>query len=119
MASELIAKKSFDQNEPKSSTYDETLKLWQKGQNIEEIALSRSLNSKTIFDHIEKLYKDKQIPRGELMRICPQRVKKDLSRIQAAFKELKTDKLSPVSEHFQATYSYDDLKIARMLIEKD
>lgn len=112
-ASEFFVKKK----KVKATTYDETLKLWQEGKNIKDIALTRNLSDKTIFSHIEELYEKKKISKDDLMQACSDKLKKDLPKIHIAFKKLNTDKLTPVFEYFQALYSYDDLKLARMLIK--
>lgn len=101
----------------KPSTYETTLKLWKDKKSIKEIAAIRNLSSNTIFDHIEKLYSEDKISSNEILTICSKRLKRDLPKIQAAFKQLKTTKLAPVFEHFQSIYSYEDLKLARMLIK--
>lgn len=101
----------------KSSTYDETHKLWQEGKNIEQIAKIRHLNQMTILGHIEELARKGRIERVDLMRIVPKNLSSSLPIIHSVFRNLDTDRLSPVFEHFNAEYSYDELKLARMIME--
>jgi hypothetical protein len=102
----------------KISTYDETLNLWQLGLKITEIAKARHLSEKTIFSHIEELIKKKKIKSSELQRIVPATLSRDLAKIQSVFKSLKTDRLTPVFEHFRGKYSYDEIKIAKIIMER-
>ena len=102
----------------KIDTHTATLRLWKEGKTISEIAEERGLKERTIFDHIEELIKIGNIERDELTRLVSPALKKDLSKIQAIFVELDTDKLAPVYEEFDGLYSYDDIRLARMLIVK-
>jgi hypothetical protein len=107
----------FKNNEKKSTTYDKTLKLWKAGKEIAQIAQSRNLTERTILGHIEKLVKKGKIKRADLMRAVPANLLSDLSKIHTVFKDLDTDKLSPVFEHFKGKYLYDELQLARMMME--
>ncbi len=99
----------------KVSTYDETFRLWQEGNDVQQIAKSRDLNRGTILSHLEKLAGIGKINRADFVKIIPASLKDDLPKIQTAFKNLETDKLSPVFEYFHGEYSYDDLRLVRML----
>ena len=101
----------------KPSTYDETFKLWKEGKKINEIAKIRSLCENTILSHIEYLVKKTKIGRDELDRIISPNLLRDVLKIRTVFKNLNTDKLSPVFQHFQGKYSYNELKLVRMLME--
>jgi len=101
----------------KISTYDETLALWQEGKNIAQIAKTRAISEKTVFDHIETLVGDKKIKKNDLVRIVSADLLRHIPIIQDVFKKLKTDKLTPVFERFGGRYSYDDLKIARLMMK--
>lgn len=102
----------------KADTHKETLKLWEKGNTVAQIAAERNIKERTVFDHIEELVKTKQITRTELSRLMRPALLKDVTAIHTAFKELDTQKLTPVFEKFQGNYSYEDLRLARMLIEE-
>lgn len=110
-----ITKVVTNVKKPKISTYDETLKLWKKGKDISEIAKIRNLADQTIWSHIEHLVEKNLIKRSELMRIAKPKLKKDFKKIQATFKKLNTDKLTPVYEYFWGEYSYNDIKLAKMM----
>ena len=102
-------------NKKKRSTDEETLELWKKGLNLIAIAEARKLSEKTILGHLENLAKNEKIKREELIRILPSVLLPDLAKIHQAFKDLKTDKLTPVFEFFKGKYSFEDLKVVRMI----
>ncbi len=101
----------------KQSTYDETLKLWDEGKNIADISSVRNLNNRTILNHIENLVSKGKINKKDLLRIFPANMIGDLFKIKTVFKKIGIVKLSPVYEYFNGKYSYDDLKLVRMMIE--
>lgn len=101
----------------KISTYDETKKYWDKRVKIAQIAQIRNLSEKTIWNHIEKLIEEGKITRVELMREVPASKSKDIYKIQTIFKDLSTTKLTPVFDHFKGKYSYEEIKLAKMLME--
>uniref|UniRef100_A0A7C4R244 AAA family ATPase n=1 Tax=candidate division CPR3 bacterium TaxID=2268181 RepID=A0A7C4R244_UNCC3 len=101
----------------KPSTYDLTFDLWKKGEGIEEIAKNRDMSEKTIFGHIEELVEKGKIKKDELMRIVPKKLLVDLPKIHTTFKNLETDRLTPVFDKLKGKYSYDELRLARVLME--
>ncbi|MEI8143572.1 MAG: helix-turn-helix domain-containing protein, partial [Candidatus Berkelbacteria bacterium] len=101
----------------KASTLDLTLKLWQEGKSIAEIAKERSLSENTVFSHIVDLIKSKKIISTEISRLISPKLKPEIHKINEAFKKLKTTKLTPIFNFFSGKYSYDEIKIA--LLTKD
>ncbi len=102
----------------KLDTKEETLALWQEGKNIQEIAEERGLKEKTIFDHIEELASHGVITVADLSRLLTVPLAKALPEIHQVFLALDSDKLTPVFEKFKGKFTYDELRIARMLLEK-
>ena len=100
----------------KPDTYKETLILWNKGLNVLQIAKVRSLSEHTIFDHIEKLNLAGKINRADLPRLLTPALTHSLPKIHTAFQQLNTDRLSPVFEKLNGEYSYDELRIARIML---
>jgi len=103
--------------EPRGSTLDATLALLQKGKTIPEIATMRALAKSTILSHVSELHAAGRIGRAEVERIAPTHLKKMLPKIHAVFRELGGERLTPVFEKLRGVYSYDDLRLARMLME--
>lgn len=106
----------ISKNIRKPSTYTETLKLWDEEKDIAQIAKARGLTEKTILNHLEELVIKEKIVRSDLARIIPKNLLPELPKIHSVFKNLGTDRLSPVFEHFHGRYSYDHLKLARMVM---
>lgn len=102
----------------KQETLGETLFLWNERKNISEIARARGLKEATILNHLEKLVAKGKILRVELSHLLTPALSRALGEIHAAFRELQTDKLSPVFLKFRGVYSYNDLRLARIFFEK-
>ncbi len=103
--------------EKKISTMDKTLTLFKNGKSIRQIAKERELAEGTILSHIQKLVSQDRISINEVLPLINPALKKSLAEIHEAFSALDTDKLSPVHEHFSGKYSYDELRMARMMME--
>jgi len=108
-------KSSFSE---KLDTYTETLLLWNEGKDAKQISKLRKFTEGTILSHIEKLVLKDKIKRADLSRILTPSLKDSLPKIHSVFDELNTDKLSPVFEKLNGKYSYDELRIARLMINK-
>lgn len=101
---------------PRGSTYQVTLGLVKSGKTISDISKARSLTAGTITGHILKLYADGRLTRAELEPLVSPALQRSLPKIQAAFKKLGLEQLSPVFNELGGAYSYDDLRLARALL---
>lgn len=105
-------KRATEENQAKIPTHEKTRKLLEKDLTLEEIAHERGMTITTIISHFEKLKAlDKKI---DLKRFRPKAA--DLKKIKKAFKEADGDKLAPVHHRLNGTYSYEELRIARLFI---
>jgi len=111
------SKVAHEINENKTDTYRETLKFWNQGMGIEQIAKMRNLTQGTILCHIENLINTKKIEKDVLARIVPLNIFHAIPQIHSVFKKLDTKKLSPVFEFFNGKYSYDELRIAKLMLK--
>lgn len=100
----------------KRSTYDETFELLKEGKSLEEIAKERSLTLGTICTHAEKLLAAGSIDRDLVEASIPKRLHEDLPKLRAAFKKFPSKELTPVFAHLKGAYTFDELKLARLLI---
>lgn len=98
-------------------TCSATLVLWNQGQAVAEIAAARALKETTILNHIEKLFRKGKISKSDLSRLLMPELAKSLPEIHVVFRELTAEKLSPVFKRFNGRYSYDDLRLARMMFK--
>lgn len=99
----------------KRSTYDETLALFEKGKTIAQIAKERKLTVGTIADHAAKLVQSGRLAASVVEDRMAQRLRGALDTIFTAFSTLGTEKLTPVHRHLGGTYSFDELKLARIV----
>lgn len=102
----------------KIDTKEVTHTLWNEGKDIYEIADARGLSHKTIWGHVEELVEEGKITHPALKRLITPKIEKMIPEVSKVFKKLKTDKLTPVFEYFAGKYSYDDIRIVRMLTNK-
>ncbi len=98
------------------STRHITLGLLREGHSLEEIIDTRNLKAETILSHIEDLIRERVIAPHEITRLLKPEVTDSLSYIHNIFRELDTDKLTPVYEALDGKYSYTELRIARILL---
>lgn len=106
-----------DFSKPKISTFDATLALLKRGKSIKEVAHIRGLVETTILSHVFDLYATGRINRSDIEPLVSLSLKKSLPKIHNAFKELGLERLTPVFDKLGGVYSYDDLRLARMLYE--
>lgn len=109
-------KKKKEKKAKKPATQLQTLELWKQGMTAIEIALHREMTEGTILNHLEKLKTLGMIEPKEFSRIVTPALLDALPNIHALFRELDTDKLSPVFQKMEGIFSYDELRIARMLL---
>lgn len=112
-ASKIVAKNIKN----KTSTFDETLELWNEGKDLAQIAKTRGLSEETILNHLEKLVKIGRIKRHDILRIMPVQILDALPKIYAIFRMYDDNKLSPVFNHFNGKFLFNELKIARMTMK--
>jgi len=102
----------------KVDTHVATLALWNEGKSIAQIAKARGLKESTILNHIERLAKQGKIKRNDFSCLLTPALLKALPQINAAFCELGVEALAPVFAKLAGKYSYDELRIARMIYQK-
>ena len=106
----------FGVEDKKKTTFEITLEIFKKGNNIAEIAKERGLAETTIVSHVEKLFMKDLVSKKEILRIIPAKTRVDLERIEKAFHENGEGKLLPVFEKFKGKYPYEDLRLVRLVL---
>lgn len=106
---------AVDASGEKRSTYDETLMLLDDGKSLAEIAKVRKLTLGTIADHAAKLVSTGRVSAGTIESRMPPRLRGALDTIYTAFSTLGADTLSPAHKHLKGKYSFDELKLARIV----
>jgi ATP-dependent DNA helicase PIF1 len=98
------------------STRAQTLALFREGKSLAEIAAARGFTVNTIVSHLQKLSMDDAVTKEELARLVPAPLADAAPAILDAFRSFGDGCLTPVFETFGGAYSYDDLKIVRLLM---
>ncbi len=99
----------------KMSTVDETLALLRDGLSLKQIAKKRDLVMGTIIEHLEKARDTNRVALEDIRGACDKKFLKTLPTIIAAFKKKDTEKLAPIAEELKYKYSFEELRLARIL----
>lgn len=102
--------------QPKLTTVEKTLALIQEGASLSQIANARGITESTIIDHIVSLHATDKISYDQVHALCSRRVLDGLDAIYAAFEKKGSDKLSPAWKALGEKYSFDELKLAKVLL---
>jgi ATP-dependent DNA helicase PIF1 len=117
---ERIAPKDKEKKK-KQPTEEITMALVRAGHTLNEIAKARDLKLETIVHHLEACIREGKIdPELSLGHVRPENGR--FEKIRAAFarvlKETGEFKLTPVKEILGGSFSFDEIKIARLFIKK-
>ncbi len=100
----------------KPSTYDTTYELITEGKSLLLIAKERNMTVGTIVTHLEKLYEAGRLELDAIAELSPKAVVDGLGVIGEAFTKAKTSSLTPVFKRLKGKYTFDELKLARLLL---
>lgn len=100
-----------------SSTYEKTKLLVEQKLPIAEIAKRRGIVEGTIISHLEKLLERRE--NLDLEYLCSGIENGRLIKIKNAFEKSGGLKLSPVREILGHSFSYDELRLARLFLESN
>lgn len=97
----------------KQKYYEKTIELLQKKTPVTRIAKKRKVSMDTIIKHIEKIIDDEIIIDLEYLKLP----KDKFTIIKKAFTNFEDERLKPVFEYLNKQYSYDDIKLVRVLMK--
>ena len=97
--------------------WERTLALIRSGKTIATVAEMRGRTEGTILEHLESICALGKLSAQDIAHLA-RGSDQAISEIHGAFRELNTDKLSPVFEKLGGAYSYDKLRIARILLNE-
>jgi hypothetical protein len=100
----------------KLSTTEKTLALVQEGCSLSEIAKARELTESTIVDHLVSLQATDKLSYDLIYGLCSKHILNGLDEITKAFEKKGSDKLSPAWKSLGERYSFDELKLAKILL---
>ncbi len=103
------------------TTYAETHRLIRERYSLARMAKARSLTKGTLLAHLEHLRESGAVAREDLAYLVPHGTKlaESLDLIGAAFEEAGTWALAPVRTLLGARFSYDELRLARLLVRNE
>lgn len=100
----------------KGDSVQKTLVLIKEGKGIADIAKERNLAQPTIINHVEELYMQGKLDKRDVERIAPRKILEVLADIATAFDAHGGEKLAPVHAALKGKYSFDELRLARVLL---
>ena len=98
-----------------SASLSETKRLYLDGFSVEEIASERGIAPKTIVTHLEKIARFD--PKFDLERLLPPADRFEF--IGAALRAEGSGYLAPVKETLGDDYSYEEIRMVRLQMERD
>lgn len=101
---------------PKLSTTEKTLSLVQEGCSLSEIVKARGLTESTVIDHLVSLQATDKLSYDQVHGLCSKHILDGLREITSAFEKKGSDKLSPAWKALGQKYSFDELKLAKLLL---
>ena len=101
----------------RENTYAVTKELVFKKMSATDIAKERKMALSTIWAHIEKLVEDKELEREYLEHLIPSPKEWEVlyPRMTKAFEKHGIEKLKPIYEELEEAYTYDLIRLGRML----
>lgn len=99
-------------------TFMITLEMFRENLSIESIAEKRELSIDTIINHVEKLQGLKQIDNAEIACLKTMIPETDFNIILSELNKSEDGKLKSLYEKFHGKYSYTDIKIARLFVNR-
>ncbi len=118
------AKKSQEQfgadkpKKKKGETFDKTRDLFKEGKTFSQIAKIRGLIEGTILEHLRNLVVLGEITAQEVEKTLTEEQIKNSAKIHVAFDKIGSGALKPVFEHFKGEYTYNDLRLAKVIYEE-
>ncbi|MFA5936059.1 MAG: RecQ family ATP-dependent DNA helicase [Patescibacteria group bacterium] len=110
---EAVARRSKPAVRALAGTAQETVRLFEMKLSLDRIALMRKLSLATVLQHLEKALDQGKTLDVSHIACTPDR----LSRIEAAFEKTGSDMLTPVRQIVGEDFSYDEIRVARLVLK--
>ncbi len=98
-----------------SKNYQKTKEMILNKISIEEIAKVQGLKKRRIVHHIEKLIEGGE--KIDINYLIPS--KEEFKIIESAFEKIGFERLTPIYDYFNGEYSYEDLRLVRIIINSE
>jgi hypothetical protein len=116
LAGGVVPKTRATKRPIKGASLDKTLALIKDGKNLTDIAKERELAKTTIVGHIEELFMQGKLDKRDVERMAPRALLDALRDIAPVFECLGAEKLAPAHAALKGRFSFDDLRLARVLL---
>jgi hypothetical protein len=100
------------------ATHKQTLALIEEGFTLAETAKKREMVVGTILDHLQTCIDQKLVRREHIQHIAGEHAR-DIIHIHRIIDEVGVEKLKPIYDRGSGAYSYDIIRIARVLYSPD
>ncbi len=94
-----------------------TLGIVRDAKSLKDAARTRALTASTIVKHLEDLDKIGKLTREDFAHLMPSG--DALARITDAFSAVETDRLAPVFAALDGEYSFEEIRLARLLTREE
>lgn len=109
----VLIQTHIDENQPKKSTYEQTLILLEEGKSLDEIAQQRNMQLTTIYSHLAKLYSD-----GYPIDIQSYVTPLELEKIKYAISITEhNNQLKPIYETLEGSVDYGKIRLVLAMSE--
>ena len=98
-----------------NATLDATRRLFSEGCSVDEIAHERSISPRTVFGHLERIARSD--PGFDLGSVMPSPDRTEA--IEAALRSNESGFLTPTKEALGDDYSYEEIRLVRLQMERD
>lgn len=99
-------------------THTQTLQLLKENLSLEVIAAQRQITIGTVLDHIEKLCHLKMIDSTDMLHLKNMLPKNDFDTIFSELTKSEDGRLKPVYDKFAGKYSYNNIQLVRLFLDK-
>lgn len=104
----VIRKKTKKEPKPEIPSTDATLQLLKTGKTIDEIALIRGIQNRTVTNHIAQL-----LEKGLYTNISSLVPEEKIQKIVVIIKEVGTERLTPIKNRLPDYFTWDEVAIVR------
>jgi DNA-binding CsgD family transcriptional regulator len=111
-----VKKVSNYELEEKKDTYLETFNIIKSGKTVKETAKERGLTEGTIINHLEELLAKGKLQRESIAHLA-RGSEKEINLIKKELKKDKSGKLKPVFDALGGKYSYEQIRLVRLLLD--
>jgi len=101
--------------EPRISTYEKTKALVEQKLSLQEIAKRRGKKVGTVLNHLETLIEEGE--QVDIVHLRPEETRFNI--IKTAFEQIGDTRLAPVRALLKDEFSYDELRLARLFLDKN